>query len=139
MPPIRVKRSFLWLHFKEGINEATCNYCSIKLSTKNGSLGNLKRHLSAKHPTIQPNIERQPALVSTEPLANRTVPIPPQPQPSSSKGAAAAIIPSSSSLISNYIRKPPSTQKVDQIDRQALAMVVLRAIIPSGLSMNRSL
>lgn len=52
MPPVRAKRSFLWLHYKEDVDAAICNYCTTKLSTK-GFLGTLKRHLTLnKHPTI---------------------------------------------------------------------------------------
>lgn len=119
----------MWVHFKEGRNEAQCNYCSQKLSTKSGSLGNLKRHMSNKHPTISLCIQRQ-LLTQTETphdsdtaVANETisdVPTysltranePPRPVPSSSQPA-----------ITNFIRKPPPTRRVEQIDQQVVAMV----------------
>nr|CAI5869431.1 unnamed protein product [Callosobruchus analis] len=45
------KRSDIWLHFelKEG-EKAKCLYCRQVLSVKNGSMGNLNRHMKMKHP-----------------------------------------------------------------------------------------
>lgn len=50
----KTKRSNIWFHFTEGTNEcrAKCNHCSLYLSTKSGSLGNLNRQMRNKHPTI---------------------------------------------------------------------------------------
>ncbi|CAG9840703.1 unnamed protein product [Diabrotica balteata] len=47
------KRSDIWFHF-EILNDkcnAKCLYCKQILSTKNGSMGNLNRHMKTKHPT----------------------------------------------------------------------------------------
>lgn len=56
MPYYRGKTSEIWNHF-EAIesSKAKCGYCSIQLSTAGGSLSNLKRHLTAKHPTVTLN------------------------------------------------------------------------------------
>lgn len=66
MAPTRAKRSIIWTHFKEDANEskAKCNYCSLLLSTKSGSLGNLNRHMKNRHPTISLTIQRQPTAAS---------------------------------------------------------------------------
>lgn len=48
------RRSVIWYHFeilKDKCN-AKCLYCKQVLSTKNGSMGNLNRHMKTKHPTI---------------------------------------------------------------------------------------
>lgn len=51
------KRSDIWFHFEHLDNaSAKCLYCKLVLSTKNGSMGNLNRHMKTKHPTI--NIAR---------------------------------------------------------------------------------
>ncbi|CAH0552454.1 unnamed protein product [Brassicogethes aeneus] len=47
------RRSDIWFHFdvlKDECN-AKCLYCKQVLSTKNGSMGNLHRHMKTKHPT----------------------------------------------------------------------------------------
>lgn len=106
MPPVRAKRSLLWLHYKEGIDEAICNYCLTKLSTKNGSLGTLKRHLTNKLPTISLNVERQPVSIT---LQNSEIPTQPS---TSATGTQPLAIPSSSGLITNFIRKPPPARKI---------------------------
>lgn len=54
MPYIRGRTSELWNHFEpSGGDKAKCGYCSCQLSIVGGSLNNLKRHLLAKHPTVQ--------------------------------------------------------------------------------------
>jgi len=56
MPYYRGRTSEIWNHFVtvEG-GKAKCGYCSMQLSTAGGSLNNLKRHLTAKHPTVTLN------------------------------------------------------------------------------------
>ncbi|XP_050561015.1 E3 SUMO-protein ligase ZBED1-like [Spodoptera frugiperda] len=116
----RPKRSNLWFHFKEGVNEAVCEYCSTKLSTKSGSLGNLKRHMATKHPTISLAVQRQPAA-DVETPQNSTALL------SNTDSDAPATLtlrqPVNVPLITNFIRRPPSSRKTDLIDKQVVAMV----------------
>lgn len=44
--------SAVWTHFSNDktTDKATCNYCAEVMSSKQGNLANLKRHLDAKHP-----------------------------------------------------------------------------------------
>lgn len=56
MPYYRGRTSELWNHLLallpvEG-NRAKCGCCSVNLSNEGGNLSNLKRHLTAKHPTV---------------------------------------------------------------------------------------
>ncbi|XP_019871961.2 uncharacterized protein LOC109600265 [Aethina tumida] len=45
------RRSTIWDFFQQsGDDGAKCLYCSVVLSTKGGSTGNLTRHLRVKHP-----------------------------------------------------------------------------------------
>ncbi|CAK1599413.1 unnamed protein product [Parnassius mnemosyne] len=114
----RPKRSNLWFHFKEGTNEAVCNYFSTKLSTKCGSLGNLKRHMATKHPTISLNIVRQPSALVENPQDSIIIR-----QNPNSDTPAIFRQPLSGPSITNFIRRPPSSRKTEQIDRQMVAMV----------------
>jgi len=56
MPYYRGRTSETWNHFEpvDG-NKAKCGYCSVHLSISGGSLNNLKRLLTAKHPTVSIN------------------------------------------------------------------------------------
>ncbi len=50
-----LKRSAVWYHFEEiqpGL-KAKCKICKATYSTKNNSVGNIRRHLRLKHPTIR--------------------------------------------------------------------------------------
>lgn len=53
------KRSNIWLHFEEIEDKlkAKCTYCGKLLTTKNGNIGNLHRHLKNKH--VGMTLERQ--------------------------------------------------------------------------------
>lgn len=53
------KRSEIWLHFEEVEcgNKVKCIYCKQTLTTKNGSMGNMHRHMKGKHLTT--SIKRQ--------------------------------------------------------------------------------
>lgn len=116
----RPKRSNLWFHFKEGLNEAICNYCSTKLSIKSGSLGNLKRHLTTKHPTASLNIELQSAPPVSPPTPRDGTETPPNQHldlPTTFRQPLN--VPS----ITNFIRRPPSSRKTEQVDKQVVAMV----------------
>ncbi|XP_039298299.1 E3 SUMO-protein ligase ZBED1-like [Nilaparvata lugens] len=47
------RSSDIWYHFiDKAANRAECKYCKSILSIAAGSLGNLRRHLKTKHPTI---------------------------------------------------------------------------------------
>lgn len=109
----RVKRSVLWAYFKEGTDEAKCNYCSLNLSTKSGSLGNLKRHMTNKHPTksVLPDIRTvtEVELLSRE--ENNSAGPSPVPVPQS----APNIEPPSQPKITSYVRRPLPVRRVEQV------------------------
>lgn len=67
------KSSSLWYHFNQKeANRAECKYCKIILSTAGGSIGNLKRHLAKKHPTVP--IDRTSTPRSRSPSTSSTAP-----------------------------------------------------------------
>lgn len=48
----RQKRSSIWMHFTAVSSEkAKCDICSATFSHKGGSTSNIKKYLTAKHPT----------------------------------------------------------------------------------------
>ncbi|CAH1957175.1 unnamed protein product [Acanthoscelides obtectus] len=56
----RRNRSAIWNHFDKSENlKAKCKYCSQNISIASGSLGNLSRHMKAKHPTLKTVAERE--------------------------------------------------------------------------------
>lgn len=64
------KRSDIWFHFKEisGKDSAKCLYCGQILSTKNGSMGNLSRHMKLKHVTTPIRRTGETVVCHTEPV-----------------------------------------------------------------------
>ena len=62
-----MKRSFVWLHFKE-VNEKTaiCNHCSKNLTVSGGSTSGLKAHLLKQHSLTEnsaiPSSSKQPKI-----------------------------------------------------------------------------
>lgn len=47
------KKSAVWLHFSEEPgSKAKCNICRNTYSYKGGAIGNLRKHLKTKHPTL---------------------------------------------------------------------------------------
>lgn len=51
------KTCAVWLYFKEiGTGKVKCELCQKTYSYKYGSASNLKKHLAAKHPTIDLNV-----------------------------------------------------------------------------------
>lgn len=117
----KTKRSNIWFHFTEGTNEcrAKCNHCSLYLSTKSGSLGNLNRQMRNKHPTISRQSTVTPSS-NINNLASTSLVI----QDSTPNILLCISRPAQLNPITNYIRKPPPSRKVDQIDNQVVRMVV---------------
>lgn len=62
------RSSNVWYHFTEKeASRAQCRYCNGLISTAGGSLGNLRRHLKNKHPTIP---EQRSGSEPSEPSAS---------------------------------------------------------------------
>lgn len=62
----RKKTSVLWDHFSESkLKMAKCNYCSQQIAFTAGSLGNLTRNFTRKHPTISINFSNRQLTVSS--------------------------------------------------------------------------
>lgn len=45
--------SEVWYHFTREEGKGRCRYCGTSIALSAGSTGNLKRHLSSKHPMVQ--------------------------------------------------------------------------------------
>ncbi|CAH1973491.1 unnamed protein product [Acanthoscelides obtectus] len=61
------RRSVIWMHFTN-ISEANAksNLCKNIYSHKNGNIGNLRKHLKTKHPTLSLEGERAKRRVEDE-------------------------------------------------------------------------
>lgn len=77
--------SDIWYHFtKLADGKAKCRYCRAALSMSSGSTGNLKRHLTKKHPTVplsrvEPSRSRSPSACGEsvdDPAAPASAPLP---------------------------------------------------------------
>lgn len=104
--------SDIWYHFnKTEANRAVCKYCSSLLSIAGGSLGNLRRHLKNKHPTVP--MERRGTIPSegssqTPSTSGESIALPP---PSRSRSPLVSV----SALSSNFsISIPPSASAVSE-------------------------
>lgn len=117
------RKSHIWFHFNESTDNLTakCNHCSLSLSIKNGSLGNLNRHMKNRHPLININIQRQsiqPTSEVSQASNTETSEATPAPGPSSSSSCAFSnengrATTANTMPISNFLRKPPSARKQD--------------------------
>ncbi|XP_058982655.1 E3 SUMO-protein ligase ZBED1-like [Musca domestica] len=129
------KTSAIWIHFDEdGPNKALCKYCKLQISIASGSLSNLRRHMSRRHPFPSINMERQaPAAVLHEEIDDIVQTSVNNDQPSTStmqtssdttQTISSALKPSTSQPnITQYIQRPPPIRKQQKIDRQLLKMI----------------
>ncbi|KAM8714618.1 hypothetical protein ACLKA7_001038 [Drosophila subpalustris] len=118
------KRSNIWNHFiaNEDGKTGKCIYCKSSLSIAGGSQGNLARHLKLKHPTVNLALDRQETIPST---ADRqeTVPSTADKPPAVESEQSTLVSVAGQQMITNFIRRPPTGRKIDQLDRQVLKMI----------------
>ncbi|KAM8705437.1 hypothetical protein ACLKA7_009828 [Drosophila subpalustris] len=110
------KRSNIWNHFiaNEDGKTGKCIYCKSSLSIAGGSQGNLARHLKLKHPTVNLALDRQETIPST---ADRqeTVPSTADKPPAVESEQSTLVSVAGQQMITNFIRRPPTGRKVDQL------------------------
>lgn len=145
------QRSDIWFHFEVITDKvsAKCQYCKQVLSTKNGSMGNLNRHMKTKHPTI--NIARRPTVpshshtkeeISSVSMSSETRHIEGEESGSACTASASTSVnlsTASSSIASSkgkkekiqsdisnfaYIKKPLSIARNKELDKQLLRWIV---------------
>lgn len=100
------KHSPLWFHFEEiEPKKARCVYCLNILAISSSSIGTLRRHLKAKHPTV--NVNRHDALpiieMSEEPI-NLVNPIIPD-------------------RATSQLKQTLNQDKINQLDEQVVKMI----------------
>ncbi|XP_073838703.1 uncharacterized protein [Musca autumnalis] len=117
---IKSANANVWLHFKEaGFQRATCNYCQTSLSIAGGSHGNLNRHMKIKHPLIPLIPQRQEACSSAEAVETTNI----ESGLQKDLPSTSLQVRSQQQHITQYIRRPVSVRKVEEIDKQVLKMV----------------
>ncbi|CAH2002487.1 unnamed protein product [Acanthoscelides obtectus] len=129
---VRRNRSAIWNHFDKSENlKAKCKYCSQNISIANGSLGNLSRHMKAKHPTLKTVAEReiQGPLADGQNLDNVPHLLEPQPATSNMQDervntAVHLKYPVSSSTLREYFVRPVPSSKAKNLDLQLVRMIV---------------
>ncbi|XP_072400434.1 zinc finger BED domain-containing protein 4-like [Diabrotica undecimpunctata] len=129
MPLPRRKVSDMWEHFDEVNSKgvAKCKYCSSIIKTTGGSMGNLKRHLGRKHPTVNLLIERISSIfvqeirddIQDEIIAEST-----EEMPGPSNPVKKPIKKDTQSKLEEYVSKPISSKISRSFDIQLLRMVV---------------
>ncbi|XP_017467285.1 PREDICTED: zinc finger BED domain-containing protein 1-like [Rhagoletis zephyria] len=115
------KTSDVWLLFsEEKEKKVQCRLCSQKISVANKSTCNLLRHINNKHPTQR--ITRQEPPIRVDPDDNNGNSTP-QVQTSDAQSLPPVVAPRRS-RIDDYLKKPLSTKKQKEIDRQVVKMIV---------------
>lgn len=147
------KRSQVWLHFTNLSNEkAKCNFCGASLSYKGGSTSNLKKHIQAKHPTIDldEGCASKNKVPETEAVRHESVQDPGNSLNTGSNSEVGATIPSSSDpssiapifskrinqgvqeKLTSYIVKPVSIVRQKKIDN-LISKIVLKDLQPMSI------
>ncbi|XP_072380666.1 E3 SUMO-protein ligase ZBED1-like [Diabrotica undecimpunctata] len=129
MPLPRRKVSDMWEHFDEVNSKgvAKCKYCSSIIKTTGGSMGNLKRHLGRKHPTVNLLIERKSSVVVQEirdDIQDEIIAESTEEMPGPSNPVKKPIKKDTQSKLEEYVSKPISSKKSRSFDIQLLRMVV---------------
>ncbi|KAL7723209.1 hypothetical protein ACLKA6_015882 [Drosophila palustris] len=118
------KRSNIGIYFIESEDGKTgkCIYCKAGLSIAGGSQGNFARLLKLKHPTVNLSLDRQETVPSTADRQD-TVPSTADKPPAVESEQSTFVSVAGQQMITNFIRRPPTGRKIDQLDRHVLKII----------------